>query len=94
MSILVGALLALTVGLTWLSAFALLRMPRALDRFHAVSFVNIATGVCVTAVSFAADGVSDRSLKILLMTVLLVGFGAVLSHAAGRAVLLREGRSA
>ncbi|MCJ2013044.1 monovalent cation/H(+) antiporter subunit G [Methylobacterium sp. J-076] len=94
MSTLVGALLALTVGVTWLSALAILRMPRALDRFHATSFLNVATGVCVTAVSFAADGVSDRSLKVLLMMVLLVAFGAVLSHAAGRAVLLREGRSA
>ncbi|GJE40540.1 monovalent cation/H(+) antiporter subunit G [Methylobacterium persicinum] len=94
MTLLIAVLLALAVGATWLAALALLRLPHALDRFHAASFLNVATGVTVTATAFAADGISGRSLKILFMMVLLVGFGAVLSHAAGRAVLLREGRSA
>lgn len=94
MTALVAGFLALAVAATWLATLALLRMPRALDRFHAVSFLNVATGVTVTAAAFAADGISGRSLKILLMMVLLMGFSAVLSHAAGRALLLREGRSA
>lgn len=94
MNTLVAILLGLAVAATWLSALAILRMPRALDRLHAVSFLNIAAGLAVIATGFASDGVSVRSLKILLMIVLLVGFGAVITHAAGRAVLLREGRSA
>lgn len=94
MSFVLGILLALAVAATWLSALALLRQRRALDRLHAVSFLNVTTGILVTAAGFAADGISGRSLKILFMMTLLVGFGAVLSHAAGRAVLMREGRSA
>ncbi len=94
MSLVLGILLALAVAATWLSALALLRQHRALDRLHAVSFLNVTTGILVTAAGFAADGISGRSLKILFMMTLLVGFGAVLSHAAGRAVLMREGRSA
>lgn len=94
MSLVLGILLALAVAATWLSALALLRQRRALDRLHAVSFLNVTTGILVTAAGFAADGISGRSLKILFMMTLLVGFGAVLSHAAGRAVLMREGRSA
>lgn len=94
MSPVLGILLALTVAATWLSALAVLRQRRALDRLHAVSFLNVTTGILVTAAGFAADGVSGRSLKILFMMTLLVGFGAVLSHAAGRAILMREGRSA
>jgi multicomponent Na+:H+ antiporter subunit G len=94
MSLVIGVLIALGVAASWLSALALLRMPRALDRLHAVSFLNVVLAVLVTAIGFAADGVSTRSLKILFMMVLVVGFGAVLSHAAGRALLLREGRSA
>ncbi len=94
MSPIIGILLALAVAAAWLSALALLRQPRALDRLHAVSFLNVASGVLVTATGFAADGISGRSLKILLLMTLLVGFGAVLSHAAGRALLMREGRSA
>jgi multicomponent Na+:H+ antiporter subunit G len=94
MSLVIGVLIALGVAASWLSALALLRMPRALDRLHAASFLNVVLGALVTAIGFAADGVSTRSLKILFMMILLVGFGAVLSHAAGRALLLREGRSA
>jgi multicomponent Na+:H+ antiporter subunit G len=94
MTIVVGALLALLVGTTWLSALALLRLPHALDRLHAISFLNVTTGILVTAAAFAADGISGRSLKILLMMIVLVGVSAVLSHAAGRALLMREGRSA
>ncbi len=94
MTVIIAVLLGLTVATTWLSTLVLWRMPRALDRLHAVSFLNIAAGAFVTAAAFASDGISVRSLKILLMTVLLVGFGAVISHAAGRAILLREGRSA
>ncbi|GJD35786.1 monovalent cation/H(+) antiporter subunit G [Methylobacterium aerolatum] len=94
MTALVALPLALAVAATWLAALALLRQPRALDRLHAVSFLNVAAGLFVTAAGFAADGVSVRSLKILFLMALLVGSGAVLSHAAGRALLMREGRSA
>ena len=94
MTALIAILLGLAVAATWLSALAILRMPRALDRLHAVSFLNIVAGAAITAAGFASDGISVRSLKILLMVVLLVGFGSVITHAAGRALLLREGRSA
>ncbi|MCJ2027031.1 monovalent cation/H(+) antiporter subunit G [Methylobacterium sp. J-067] len=94
MTVLIAILLGCAVAATWLSALAILRMPRALDRLHAVSFLNIVAGIAITAAGFVSDGVSVRSLKILLITVLLVGFGAVITHAAGRAMLLREGRSA
>lgn len=94
MSIVIAILLGLAVGTAWLSALALLRQPQALDRLHAVSFLNVATGVLVSAAGFASDGISGRSLKILFMMIVLIGAGAVLSHAAGRALLMREGRSA
>lgn len=93
MTVPIAGFLVLAVASTWLASVALLRMPRALDRLHAVSFLNVVTGIAVTAAAFAADGFSGRSLKILLTMALLVGFGAVMSHAAGRALLLREGRS-
>ena len=94
MSILVGALLALAVAAAWLSALALLRLPRALDRLHALSFLNVAASVCVTVAAFLSDGISGRSMKILLMMGVYLAWAAVLSHVSGRAVLMREGRSA
>lgn len=90
----VSILLALAVASVWIACLAVLRLPQALDRMHAAAFLNAAAGFLVTAAAFVADGVSGRSLKIALLMTLLVVWGAVLSHAVGRALLLREGPAA
>ena len=94
MSVVIGMLLGLTVAVTWLAAIAVWRLPRALDRLHALAFLNVAASGLVTVAAFLADGISGRSLKILLMMVVFLAWVAVLSHVSGRAVLMREGRSA
>ncbi|MCJ2062083.1 monovalent cation/H(+) antiporter subunit G [Methylobacterium sp. J-088] len=94
MSVAIGILLALAVAVTWLAAFALWRLPRALDRLHALAFLNVAASGLVSVAAFLADGISGRSLKILVMMGVFLGWAAVLSHVSGRAVLMREGRSA
>ena len=94
MSVLIAILLGLAVVVTWLAALALWRLPRALDRMHALAFLNVAASGLVTVAAFLADGISGRSLKILVMMVVFLGWAAVLSHVSGRAVLMREGRSA
>jgi multicomponent Na+:H+ antiporter subunit G len=92
--IVLATLLGLAVLAVWLGCLAVLRLPSALDRVHAAGFVNIAMAVLVTVAGFVADGISGRSLKILLAMLILVGGGAVLSHATGRALFLRDGKSA
>ena len=87
-------LLSLAVAAIWIACLAVLRLPRALDRLHAVAFLNAAAGFSVTLAAFVADGVSGRSLKIALLMTFLVAWSAVLSHVVGRALLLREGSSA
>lgn len=94
MTAILGALLAAAVAAAWLAVLALLRLPRALDRLHAVAFLNAAAGGLVAVAAFVADGLSGRSLKILFMMIVLLAWSAVLAHAAGRALLLREGREA
>ena len=94
MTVLIGVLLSLAVATTWLAALAVWRLPRALDRLHALGFLNVAASSLVTVTAFLADGFSGRSLKILLMMVVFLGWAAVLSHVSGRALLMREGRSA
>ena len=89
-----GILLSLTVAAIWIACLAVMRLPRALDRLHAIAFLNAAAGFFVTVAAFVADGVSGRSLKIALLMTLLVAWSAVLSHVVGRALLLREGSSA
>ena len=87
-------LLGLLVAATWIAALAILRLPRALDRLHAIAFLNIAAAVLLGATAIVADGLSGRSLKILFLGGCLVLWGGVLAHAAGRALWLREGPSA
>lgn len=94
MSVVIGVLLTLSVAVTWLAALALWRLPKALDRLHALAFLNVAASGLVTAAAFLSDGISGRSLKILVMMVVFLGWAAVLSHVSGRAVLMREGRTA
>ncbi|MHB2206923.1 monovalent cation/H(+) antiporter subunit G [Methylobacterium sp. CM6257] len=94
MSVPIGLVLGLAVAATWLSALALWRLPRALDRLHALAFLNVAASALVVVAAFLADGISGRSLKILLMMGVYLAWAAVLSHVSGRAVLMREGRSA
>lgn len=93
MSVVIGSILGLAVAVTWLAALALWRLPRALDRLHALAFLNVAASSLVTLAAFLADGFSGRSLKILLMMVVFTAWAAVLSHVSGRAVLMREGRA-
>ena len=69
MSVVIGVLLVLAVAVTWLAALALWRLPRALDRLHALAFLNVSASALVVGAAFLADGVSGRSLKILLMMV-------------------------
>lgn len=94
MSVAIGILLGLVVAVTCLAALALWRLPRALDRLHALAFLNVAASFLVTGAAFLADGISGRSLKILVMMVVFLAWAAVLSHVSGRAVLMHEGRSA
>jgi multicomponent Na+:H+ antiporter subunit G len=88
-----AGLLGLVVLAAWLGSLALLRLPHALNRLHAVTFVNIACGVLVSVIGFVADGVSGRSLKIMVAMIILVLAGAVQSHASGRALFFRDGRT-
>ncbi len=87
----IAVLLAVVVAGTWLGCvgFARLRVP--LDRLHCVTFVNTVAGTALTAAAFIADGPSTRALKILLITVVSLAYGAALSHAAGRALWVRAG---
>ncbi|SDM43201.1 multicomponent Na+:H+ antiporter subunit G [Methylobacterium phyllostachyos] len=94
MSVVIGLFLGLAVAASWLAALALWRLPRALDRLHALSFLNVTGSVCVTVAAFLSDGISGRSLKILVMMSVYLAWAALLSHVSGRAVLMREGRSA
>ena len=91
MTAVIGILLGLSVLCAWLANVGFLRFNSALDRLHSASFVNAAGGLTVTIAAIIHDGMSDRSLKIIAAFAILLLAGAALTHAAGRALVLRDG---
>ncbi len=91
MTVAIGILLGLSVLSAWLASVGFLRFDSALDRLHCASFVNAAGGLTVTIAVIVHDGMSDRSLKTIAVFAILLLGGAALTHAAGRALVLRDG---
>ena len=85
----IDVLLAMLVGVTWLGCLGFARLRDPLDRLHCAAFLNVAGGAVLVVLAFAADGPSDRAWKVLVAVLASIGGGAVLSHAAGRALLYR-----
>ena len=85
----ITALLALAVVATWLGCIGFARLPTAYARLHCVPFVAIAAGFPITVVTFVADGVSSRALKVLFLQLGMLLIGGALSHASGRAIAIR-----
>lgn len=83
--------LALAVAAAWIGAVAFLRLRAPLERIHAVTFVNVATGGLVTLAALLADGIGGRSLKCVAIWIATMLIGSLLSHATGRALHLRGG---
>lgn len=82
-------LLAITVLAAWLGSIGFARLHSPLDRLHCATFVNAASGSAVAVAAFVTDGISARAATVLLIAALALLLGAALSHAAGRALLLR-----
>jgi multicomponent Na+:H+ antiporter subunit G len=93
-AVLVDLCLAVAVLAAWLGCFGAIRMRSALDRLHAVTFVNAACGPLVAAAAFLADGISPRSVKVACIVAFILATGSAVSHAAGRALMLRDGPQA
>ncbi len=85
----IGLLLMALVLCTWLACAGFVRLRTPLDRLHCVAFVNVTSGFFLVLAAFLADGLSARSLKILLIGLLGVVFSAAGGHVIGRAVLQR-----
>ena len=87
-----NVLLWVSVLNIWLAVGGFTRLRTALDRLHCVTFVNAAGGGALFFAVLAHDGFSVRLIKLgFLLLSALVG-GAVLSHATGRALWIRERR--
>jgi multicomponent Na+:H+ antiporter subunit G len=87
--IIIEALLAVMVVCAWIGCAGFARLRAPLDRMHCVTFVNATSGTALVVTAFVADGPSDRAFKTLLVVGIGLLAGAAMSHATGRALLLR-----
>lgn len=89
----IDLLLAFAVLSTWLGCWGFLRSAAPLAKLHWVAFVNAVPGTAVTLAVWLQDGLSDRALKVLVIYTVLIAAGSATTHAAGRAIFLRRGRT-
>lgn len=89
-----GAVVAILLGLavlcSWIAVLGALRLPGALDRLHAVTFVYFVSLGLVVAAGFVQEGVTERTLKLLFLFVAMIFAGAAVTHALARAIATRE----
>ncbi len=86
----IDALLVLAVLAAWLGAAGFARLRAPLDRIHCVAFVNATSGIAVLLAALLAEGPTTRVIKILLIVGIGLLAGSAMSHATGRALLLRS----
>ena len=89
-AIVIDGLLTVMVLSVWLGCLGFIRLRAPLDRLHCVAFVNTTAGTALVLVAFLSDGLSVRACKILLIAAISLLTGAAMSHAIGRALLMRE----
>lgn len=87
--VVIDILLAVMVLAAWLGCAGFARLRAPLDRMHCVTFVNATSGTALVVAAFVADGPSNRAFLILLVAAISLLAGAAMSHATGRALLLR-----
>jgi multisubunit Na+/H+ antiporter MnhG subunit len=85
-----SALLTIAVGAAWLGAGAFLLLETPYDKLHAAVYVAVVSGAAVTLAVILSEPFSAHALKATIIFVLSINFGAVLSHAIGHAMILRD----
>ncbi|HZU91844.1 MAG TPA: monovalent cation/H(+) antiporter subunit G [Stellaceae bacterium] len=83
-------LLLVGVVAGWLGAAGLVRLATPYQRIHCVAFVTVVGGFCFCAAVFVTHPLSPLGWKALLILVTLLCAGAVVGHATGRALFVRE----
>jgi hypothetical protein len=94
MNVLTGVLLAVMVVCCWLSATALLRLSRGMDRLHVVSFASLGVSPLLLLVTALQTGWSIGTAKVAFLWLLNALVGAGVAHALGRMMRPGEGGEA
>jgi multisubunit Na+/H+ antiporter MnhG subunit len=93
-NVLIAIVLVLLVACCWIAAAALLRLPRGMDRLHAVSFAPLAASPLLLIVTGLQTGMSLGTAKVAFLWLVnaLVSIGV--AHALGRLMRPSKGGEA
>lgn len=94
MSVAIAIALVLLVACCWLSAAVLLRLARAMDRLHAVSFAPLAAWPLLLMVMALQTGLGIGTAKVAFLWLFNALAGAGLAHALGRSIRPAKGGDA
>lgn len=84
------ALLAALVGFAFLSTAALVRLRSGLDALHALGFLGLVCGALLLVAVLVSQGLATVAFKAAFLFIVLLGGGAAVMHATGRALFLRR----
>jgi multisubunit Na+/H+ antiporter MnhG subunit len=94
MNVAIDATLVLLVASCWLSAAALWRLSRGMDRLHVVSFAPLAASPLLLLVTGLQTGWSIGTAKVAFLWLINALVGAGVAHALGRLMRPGEGGQA
>ena len=90
MTIALEVTLVAVVLAAWLSTAAYFRLRTPFARIHVITFTNVVAGGMTTLAAFLTSGAAPGSFKVAFIWLATLPIGAVLSHATGRALHVRE----
>ncbi|HTH96700.1 MAG TPA: monovalent cation/H(+) antiporter subunit G [Stellaceae bacterium] len=82
----IDILLSAAVVCTWLGALGFTRLQHSLDRLHVAGYLSATLAATLLPAAAIEDGLSNRVLKLLLISALVLGLGAGTSHVIARAI--------
>ena len=86
-----GLIFIVAIVSSWLGTFNLFRLRTELSWLHALSLVAVLPGACLVLATFAYEGITTRTIKILVLWGFLMLTGAATSQAIANAQAERGG---
>ena len=85
-----AVMLSAVVLLCWLGVLGMWRMREPMQALHYLSLPATGGAVLLTVAVFASQGITEASLKVVLITLILLFTNSVVTHATARAFRARE----
>ena len=88
--VITSILLFLAILIEWIACIGVVRMCNVYDRLHAAAPANILSPIFVAAAIVVSTGLSQSSIKAILIAAVILFTSPVITHATARAALNRQ----